>query len=333
MAAEKIYVAEFENHIGDLIEGFFMVEQVALYLSKDKNAWVSFILKDKTGRIHAKMWKEHLIEGFDYESLTGKVVSINAMVEVYNGEASLALHRVEEADAENVKVADFMYCLSDEERERYTKKLFEIIESVEDESVKLLLNSIFKYFIKKLCALPAGKSLHHAYNGALLVHTLEVAEIAINTCDMATNYAKAYSMPINRDLVVAGALLHDIGKVVEYESFPGCAITLRGSLVGHLVEGVKCINSFNGMLKERAVPTKTMNVLEHLILSSHGGEGGGLKPSIKEAIIVKNADMMSAEVDAFDTVFWQWDEKHPTNKQNSVKNPFTGGYAMREVLE
>lgn len=320
-------VKDIENRIGDTIKEVFMVESVNYNLSKEGNSWISFILKDRSGRVHAKLWKEKINPDLDYNTLVGRVCEIEGFVDVYNGEPSLALNYVTET--KEFEMSNFVYCISAEEREAYTNRLNEIIEMIEDEGIRCLLQYIFKYFNNKVCGLPAGKSMHHAYNGALLVHTLEVTEIAMATYDTMVTYNKEYSIPLHKDYVIAGALLHDIGKVVEYEAFPGCEITLRGSLVGHLVEGVKCINSFNGLLKDKAVPSKKMNVLEHLILASHGGEGGGLKPAIKEAILISNADNMSAALDGYDTVFKLWDEKHPGSNTTSVKNAFTGGYSIR----
>ena len=327
----KVNAGNIIEFVGENVEANFIAETVSINLSKEGNAWVSFILKDKTGRFHAKLWKENMVQGVNYEELAGKVLAVKGFVDMYNGEPSVALNSVKET--EDFNQSDFMYCLSDEDKQKYLKRLFDIIEEVQDGSIKSLLTSIFTHFKKTVCELPAGKSLHHAYNGALLVHTLEVAEISLSTYSTCMTYTKEYSEKIDKDFVIAGALLHDIGKVVEYEAFPGCSITLRGSLVGHLVEGVKCINCFNARLKDKAVPVKKMNVLEHLILSSHGGEGGGLKPSLKEAIIIKNADNMSAEIDGYDSVFRSWDEKHPGTRTKSVKNPFTGNYSLRDVFE
>lgn len=322
-------VKDIDNFIGSTIEECYMVESVSFNLSKEGNSWISIMLKDLSGRIHAKLWKEKINEEVDYDALIGRVVKVNAFVDVYNGEPSLALQTVELADEADYDMSNFVLSLSKEEREENWERLLSHIESIEDESMRLLMERIFTYFKERICGLPAGKSMHHAYNGALLIHTLEVVEISLATYDVMSKYEKSYSVPLHRDFVLCGALLHDIGKVVEYEAFPGCEITLRGSLIGHLVEGVKCINSFNGLLKEKAVPIKKMNILEHLILSSHGGLGGGLKPSIKEGIIIKNADNMSAEVDGYDTVFRLHDEKHPGNNEKSVKNAYTGNYSIR----
>lgn len=323
------WLKDIENFIGSTIEECYMVESINYNLSKEGNSWISIMLKDLSGRIHAKLWKEKIKEGVDYDSFVGRVVKINAFVDVYNGEPSLALQTVELADEDDYDMSQYALSLGKEDKEEYWKRLLNHIASIEDEGMRLLVETIFKYFKERMCGLPAGKTMHHAYNGALLVHTLEVTEIALATYEVMNRYNKSYTVPLHRDFVLCGALLHDIGKVVEYEAFPGCGITLRGSLIGHLVEGVKCINSFNGFLKEKAVPVKKMNILEHLILSSHGGLGGGCKPATKEGIIIKNADNMSAEIDGYDTVFRLHDEKHPGNNEKSVKNTYTGNYSVR----
>lgn len=150
--------------------------------------------------------------------------------------------------------------------------------------------------------------MHHNYNGALLAHTLEVTGIAVATASVSEKHAYDYKIPVNMDLVIAGALTHDLGKINEYEPFPKTHRTKRGNLVGHVMDGALLLNTINICTK----PEERCDITEllHIVLSSHG-EVGGLKPMTQEAILVHNADMQSAGVDAYSVAFKNDEKSHP----------------------
>lgn len=325
--SKNIFVSSLEGHIGDVIEESFLVKRVTSNVTKDGNPWISCVLSDITGVVHAKIWAENM-QNVAYETYVNKIIKVCAVVDMYDGDINLSVKNI--TIAEEYDTDDFVESISNEQKEFCISILYDYIGMVKADDLRLLLNKTFAKTLKYFTKLPAGKSFHHAFNGALIVHTLEVCRIAVCMAETDMMFTKPYTTPVDMDLVIAGALFHDIGKLVEYSSFPDCERSLRGVLNGHLVEGVKCLISMNQQLGDKKVEQGMIDKLEHIILASHGDKGV-TKPMIKEAVIVKNADMQSAEIDAFDTCFKNHDERHPGNRDSRIWNKFSDCYAIREV--
>ena len=322
---KQLYVENLGEHMGETLkEENFLLESFRRNVSKAGKEWFSFTFSDVTGKVIGKMWSENILSDFDYESLVGSVVKVSGVVDCYDCETNLTVHSVKLEDGE-VNLNDYTKGLSEEEKEMLSNRLNEVIDLISDEPLKELVKKVFSQFGCRFYKLPAGKAIHHAYNGALMVHTLEVVDIALALCDADTAYGKSYTTKVNRDLVIAGALFHDLGKIVEYTAFPACERTVRGVLNGHLVEGVKCLNYC--LSGENKVDAEMITRLEHIIMSSHNGLGGGSKPMFKEAIIVSIADDASCRVDNYDTVWANYDKEHPGNTENKLS--VNGSYYIR----
>ena len=143
--------------------------------------------------------------------------------------------------------------------------------------------------------------MHHSFIGGLLVHIVEVTSIADAFLKMSAtvNDVKEYSTNIDSDLVIAGALLHDIGKCMEYRGFPCAKISTIGGLSGHLVLGARMLREANTAIisnGNEAIDDIKLELLEHIILASHG-EYGVCTPRILEGLIVYKADDFSAATD------------------------------------
>ncbi len=179
------------------------------------------------------------------------------------------------------------------DREQYENKFKKLIDSLNSPVLRTLVQTIFdddfyKIFIKN----PGGKKLHHAYLGGLLQHTVDVTELAKSMGETIGN--------VNMDLVVAGALLHDIGKTREISANYGFDYTYSGRLMGHIAVGVMLVQSAAEKLK---MPMDVLEPLVHIILSHHGdGEKGSpVVCGTKEAFIVHYADELDATMNQFKT--------------------------------
>ena len=169
-----------------------------------------------------------------------------------------------------------------------------LIDSVKEPHLNKLLQMVFvedQEFVKKFKLHSAAKTMHHNFAGGLLQHSLAVAKL----CDF---YAANYSM-INRDLLIAAALLHDIGKMDELSAFPENDYTDEGQLIGHIVKGVLIVDE-----KIRHIdsfPEKLSNELKHCILSHHGELefGSPKKPALIEAVALSFADNTDAKLEGF----------------------------------
>ena len=176
--------------------------------------------------------------------------------------------------------------------EIYKKKLETLINGVKTPSLRMLLQKVFSgKFYDSFCKNPAGMKLHHAYLGGLLQHSVDVTELALAMAETIGN--------TDKDLITAGALLHDIGKVREISAAMGFPYTTEGRLLGHITMSVL-------MMREAALelnmPSTSLQQLEHIILSHHGDQekGSPMACATKEAFIVHYADEVNSIMNQFD---------------------------------
>ena len=196
----------------------------------------------------------------------------------------------------------------------------DLIDTVTNEHLKLLLDSFFSNdkFISKFTQNSAAKSVHHAYIGGLIEHSLYVTKICDNMC-------KLYSA-LNRDLLITVALLHDIGKIKEISAFPDNDYTDDGQLLGHIYMGAEMIE-----MKARNIdgfPRELLNEIKHCILAHHGKKeyGSPVLPSIIEAAALNIADETDAKMR-------RWtDLLHESNSLWTDNNDFFLGTRIRKTI-
>ncbi len=176
--------------------------------------------------------------------------------------------------------------------EVYKNRLTALVHEVKTPTLHTLLKKIFSgRFYDDFCKNPAGMKLHHAYLGGLLQHSVDVADLAVAMADKIGR--------VDRDLVITGALLHDIGKVREISAGMGFPYTTEGRLLGHITMSVLMVRE---AAAELLLPASAIQQLEHIILSHHGDQekGSPVACSTKEAFIVHYADEMNAVMNQFD---------------------------------
>ncbi|MBQ9764485.1 MAG: HD domain-containing protein [Phascolarctobacterium sp.] len=181
----------------------------------------------------------------------------------------------------------------------YITRLQNLIKTVRNPGLRALLETIFSGAIyDKFIMNPAGMRMHHAYIGGLLQHSVDVAGIAIVLAEQIGN--------VDKDLVVTGALLHDVGKLREISSQIGFPYTNEGRLLGHIAMSVMMVQDAAAKLK---LPAARLEQLQHILLSHHGDneKGSPVACATKEAFIVHYAD----EIDAIMNQFETYDDKSP----------------------
>ena len=275
---------------GDDITETYLCKSKSSGVAKNGKTFYSLVLQDKTGTIDGKIWElsnaiEHF-EAMDYVKLSAKVTS-------FNNKPQLNIRQTRRAEEGTYDIADYMP-ISKFDIDEMFKELLALIDSVKDESLKTLLRSFFvedASFVKAFKMSSAAKSMHHAFVGGLLQHTLSVARIA--------DFLAGFYPIMNRDLLVTAAICHDIGKVKELSEFPVNDYTDPGNLLGHIVIGAM-------MVKEKAdeingIDETLKNNLVHCILSHHGKleYGSPEKPKIIEAVALSFADDTDAKLEGF----------------------------------
>ena len=183
--------------------------------------------------------------------------------------------------------------------QEYITRLQNLIKAVRNPGLRALLETIFSgNLYDKFIMNPAGMRMHHAYIGGLLQHSVDVAGIAIALAEQIGN--------VDKDLVVTGALLHDIGKLREISSQIGFPYTNEGRLLGHIAMSIIIVQEAAAKLK---LPAARLEQLQHILLSHHGDneKGSPVECATKEAFIIHYADEINAIMNQFDT----YDDKNP----------------------
>lgn len=278
--------------IDELKEGENVVEH---YLCKSKQTlksragknYLSLRLQDKTGTVDAKVWDlNNEIKAFEENDF----IKIDANVIVYQNGIQLNVKKIRRSMEGEYDPMDYIPCSEKDINVMY-EELMKYKSSVKNPFIKKLLDEIFlknPSVSKRFKTHSAAKNIHHGYMGGLLEHTLSVTQI----CDfMASRYKY-----VDRDILIASAMLHDVGKTVELSEFPMNDYTDNGQLLGHLIIGSEMIR--DAAQKIEGFPPQLESLLKHCMLSHHGEyEYGSPKlPKTIEAFILHCADDMDAKV-------------------------------------
>jgi 3'-5' exoribonuclease len=282
---EKRFVADFKE--GDSVSKVFYVDSRNRLLTRAGKPYLSLNLRDKTGSIAAKVWEDaDVIYG---GMASADFVLIRGNVEKYMDSLQLKVLQLQVVRTESVDLADFLPS-SAKSPDAMLEELMQIIQSLKNPFLKSLLDLIFadSEFVPRFKVSPAAKRLHHCFVGGLLEHSLSVARICDLLCEHYRN--------INRDLVITGAILHDLGKIYELTSSPSFDYTIEGRLVGHLALGWSFIEE--KITRLEGFPKELQINLQHLILSHHGTYEyrSPVVPKTAEAMLLYQVDDLDAKV-------------------------------------
>jgi len=276
---------------GEQIIGHYLCKQKQNLKSRNGKPYISLKLQDKTGFVDGKIWDINCdIDEFEENSF----VKIDGVVSVYQGEYQINIRRLRLSMEGEYDPMDYIPC-TDQDIEGMLEKLKIYIDKVENIYLKKLLQSFFlsdAEFFNKFIHHSAAKSVHHSYMGGLLEHTLTVVSIAEF---LASKYKQ-----VNKDLVIAGAMLHDVGKIKELSDFPSNDYTDSGQLLGHIVMGAEMVGE--KIKKISDFPESLELLIKHCILAHHGEIefGSPKRPKIIEAMIIHCADNSDAKIKLFE---------------------------------
>ena len=277
---------------GQAVEGVFLVKELNQGETRAGKPFLRLTLMDKSGEIGGPVWDD--AEALAPHCAPGNFVRIVGQGDSYQGKPQLKINRVTPVAPTEVALEDFMPS-GNFDREELEAELERMVAEVSNPHLASLLKAIFiddHQLRAAFSQAPAAKSMHHAYLGGLLEHTLAVARLALAVGGLYPG--------IDRDLLLAGALLHDLGKTSEltFEGYP-FGYSNQGRLVGHLVIGAEIIRARAAKLPD--FPPELVERLQHLVLSHHGRHefGAPTLPMIKEAFILNFLDDLDAKVNYF----------------------------------
>ena len=267
---------------------FLMIRSMDKKVTAKGLPYLDFMFCDKGGELSGKLWDYHeeLLGMFE----VGDIVKVRGTVSQYNGTDQLRVERIRKAQpADNVDPADFVPS-AEISGEKMYDELISIANGFSDENIKKIVLSIYERYAEKLKFWPAAFKLHHAIRGGLLYHTLSIVRLAQSVC--------AIYPSVNADLLIAGAMLHDIAKTDEFEvneAGTATGYTLEGNLIGHLAKGAMIIGR---VADELGVPEELKFLLQHMVLSHHGEPefGAAVRPMFLEAELLSELDLMDARI-------------------------------------
>ncbi|WZL80646.1 HD domain-containing protein [Vallitaleaceae bacterium 9-2] len=285
---------------GNEVVDHYLCSSKQILKTRAGKTYYSVRLQDKTGTIEGKIWD--LNDGIGHFE-AGDYVKIDGSVVTFQGGLQLNIRRVRKCQEGEYNPIDYVP-MSEYNVDEMYDELLGFIQSVDNNYVKQLLEKFFvedKTLAKRFKAHGAAKSVHHNYYGGLLEHTLGI----LRTCDFL---AKSYK-EVDRDILIAGALLHDIAKTEEMTELPMVEYTDSGQLLGHIIIAVEWINE--KVAEIPGFPKSLASIIKHVVLAHHGEleYGSPKKPAILEAILLHYADNIDAKVKTFSTIMAQSEEQ------------------------
>jgi 3'-5' exoribonuclease len=245
-------------------------------------------------------------------------VKVRGTIELYNDRPQLIVQRVRRCENAEFQEADFCAASARDPDEMFAE-LRSFVESIVDANLRILLTSILEDddVAVPLKVAPAAMRVHHAFRSGLLEHT-------VSLCGLTEAIVRRYPR-LNRDLLIAGAILHDIGKVEELEVSRRLGYTTRGQLVGHVALGLEILERHTARLQ--GFPVELKSLLQHLIVSHHGElDKGALKqPMLPEALAVSIMDLLDARLEQA----WTLIDQAPKDEEWTVFAPSLGRQLYR----
>ena len=290
---------------GDVVNDLYAVKIKNPPKPYKRGTWFGLIVTDKTGEISIKFWggenKDRVKRLYD-SFKSGDVVQVRlGNVEIYEDKPQISINEasggLRRCSPKEYDVTDFIRSLDEIKIKEFVESVKKDIAGIDNDQLKNLLNLFFldSKFVDEYNHSPSAITHHHNYVGGNLEHTVGVIRLCKSICEMYDN--------IKRDLVIAGAILHDIGKLKEYETKAAIDKTPEGNFIGHIVMGDRWIREKIAELRKKGkdFDQDLEDKLCHIILSHHGRYeyGSPRLPQTIEASVIHAADMMDSQVKNF----------------------------------
>jgi len=280
---------------GDRVLGFFLVrhKQLEPFRDRTRGEFLTLTLTDRTGEILARVWEDApaLAENFE----RGQVVKVLGEVEEYMGRWQVIVEKIRPAEADEYDLAD-MFPATERDVDEMLATLRETMEQIEDPHLRALAGLFFEdeEFVARFSRAPAARRVHHAYLGGLLEHTVEVVTLCRALLELYPQ--------IHRDLLLTGALLHDVGKVEEFVYQTDIDYSDEGRLMGHVVMSDRMVSDAISTLPD--FPRDLALRLRHMVLSHHGRYewGSPRRPKTLEAVALHHVENLDAQVNRFHSI-------------------------------
>ncbi len=269
-------------------EGFCLVKSAAVRTDVKGTEYLDMVLADSEGECVAKLWNYSRITHGEYDA--NDIIKVRGSVQVWKDTEQFKIDRIRKAnDSDDVDMSGIIPTAPFDPQEMYDE-LYSTAAGFSDEDLKRIVQYLLRENREELLIFPAGVKLHHATRGGLLHHTVSVLHLAQRIAELYPN--------LHKDLLFAGAILHDIGKIKELDAGAlgiAGAYTNEGQLLGHINVGMAMIAA---AAEITMIAPKTAMLLEHMILSHHGKPefGSPRLPMIPEAEVLSICDLLDSKM-------------------------------------
>jgi 3'-5' exoribonuclease len=302
---KQFFICDCSVQENKIITSSFVVVSKQVKPKKTGDPYLALTLGDRTGQIEAKMWDnvEEALDAFEQDDF----LKVKGLINKYKNRFQLTIHKLRRLGESEIDFSDYL--------PKTTKNIDELWQTLTD-FVASFENPHLKNLIQGFMAdpeiaqayrnAPAAKTLHHAYIGGLLDHVVSL----FRSCDLVCrNYPQ-----VNRDLVLAGAFLHDIGKIHELTYNRSFTYTTRGQLLGHMIIELEMLQAKLSLVPDFPAEFKTL--LEHLIISHHGQYdfGSPKLPMFPEALLLHYMDDLDSKMESMRALF---------EREAEQENPWT----------
>ncbi len=306
-------ISEFKE--GADIRGFFLCVEKHIRNTRSGDPYLDLVLRDRTGQITAKVWKD--VSDYQEKFSAGDAVVVAGQVDFYLDKLQLNIKKINVASVQDYGRYGYDPALivpsSDKDPKQMWKELTALIKKINNKYLNLLVSSIYKEYEKVILTHPASVVMHHNYRSGLLEHTLSMAELGFSL-------AKHYE--VDADLLMTGIFLHDIGKVKEITSELEASYSDEGNLIGHIVLGRDI--AVQAAQKIKKFPPELLQKVEHLILSHQGlyEWQSPKKPKMREALLLHLIDNMDAKMNLMEKAICEdVEEGKWTSRRNYFRVP------------
>ena len=288
MKTKEIYLKDIKQ--GDKVASTFLAAEKNMAFSLKGAPYLNVRLKDKTGELDGKVW-DNAIE-FDRQFKKGDIIYIEGRAASYKNSIQISIVNIKKYLGADIEPADYLPVAKGDIASMFNEMLT-YIEKIQTKPLQALLQAFFND--QKTAELfqraPAAKGFHHIYLGGLLEHSLSVVRLLDKVADHYPN--------LDRDLLLAGGILHDIGKIYEFNYESLIEYSDEGRLIGHIVMGVEMMNKKIETIPDFPAPLALK--MRHIILSHHGEFefGSPKRPKTLEALVVHFIDDLDAKLNGF----------------------------------
>lgn len=289
--------------VGQDFSGHLLVKSASKRKAANGNDYIALNLGDKTGDVQSNVWSP--TEDQLKLAITGAILQVEGTISDFRGTKQINMKSF--TPAENANISELLMSAPIGGNEMLTKIVDEV-KAMKNENIRTIAFEILKKHSDKFKTHPAAERVHHSYVSGLAYHTYSMLLIGKSMCEM-------YPI-LNKDLLLAGIILHDVGKIKEYTGYMGTTTTLEGKLKGHIsiiAEEIKLVAEENELGN-----TEEALLLQHMVLSHHGlkenGWGSTVSPLTIEANMLHRIDTIDAEMDMYKAAIGETDVGEFTQK-------------------